>query len=244
MEPIVPIVTILSIAVFGVAIFFLIRYGLRFQKKMKEQFKILADEFGHRIEKAKIKKAWWSPKVPMNIGKIDNYEARVYTYTVSTNNSSITYSVLELQLPFLADFSAVIAKENMLTNALKGLFGEGFVTRDEEFDDTFKIRTNESLLLKQLFLDADLRRFFIKHKDLFKGRLSLKNGQLRYEEVLTINNDEKREKFMQIIEFSKHFAAALKRQLATETSAEERLEIPEIEIEEMKQKEKNKLDRN
>lgn len=244
MDPIALTVIILSISFIAVALFFVFRYAIRYQKKMKEQFKTLAADLEHRKEKAKIKKAWWSPKVDMNIGKIDDYDSRVYTYTVSTNNSSVTYTVLEMQLPFLEEFSAVIAKENMLTNALKNLFGEGFVTRDEEFDDSFKIRTNDSLVLKQLFLDEDLRAFFMQHKSIIKGNFRLKNGQLRYEEVLTMNTDEKREKFMQIIEFSKRFVEALKQQLATETSAEGRLEIPEIEIEEIKQKEKNKLDRN
>jgi hypothetical protein len=244
MEPIIPIIGLVSTVLFAVAIFFLIRYGLKFQKKMKEQFEKLAADYGHHIEKAKIKKAWWSPKVKMNIGKIDGYDSRVYTYTVSTNNSSVTYSVLELQLPFLGDFTAVISKENMLTNALKNIVGEGFVTRDEEFDDSFKIHTNDSLLLKQLFLDEELRAFFMRHKDLIKGNFRFKNGQMRYEEVLTINNDKKREKFKQIIDFSRHLVTALKRQMATESAENTRLEIPESEEQAMKIEQKNKLNRD
>jgi hypothetical protein len=211
----------LSILLIAVIYFFTTRRN----KRHLAQLQLIAAHYGQQVLKQKYKKGLFIPKVQQVTGGLDGYESKLYGYVVSAGNSYVQMTAFEMEIPFLKDLTVIIAKENVLSKALKNIAGEGFVTRDDAFDDVFKIRTNKSLLIKQLLLDESLREKMMEKETLVKGRFIIKGSKLRYEEVYSIEKDKHRLKFQDIIDLSRLLVAALKSHLVADVD-----EIGQIEI--------------
>ena len=230
MDIAMPIIFGLSILVIAVIYYFTMQRN----KRHLAQLQLIAAHYGQQVLKQKYKKSIFIPKVQQVAGKLDGYESKLYGYVVSAGNSYVQMTAFEMEIPFLKDLNLLIGKENLLTNAFKNIAGEGFVTRDDAFDHVFKIRTNKSLLIKQLLSDESLREKMMEKGPLVKGRFIIKGNKLRYEEAYSIEKDKHRLKFQEIIDLSRLLVAALKSHLVEDVDKIEQIEIKDLNTKEEK----------
>jgi len=219
---------IIGLSFMVLTITFAFLYSRRRNKRHLEQLRLLADNYGHKVVKKPYKKGLFIPKVQQVVGQIDGYDSKLYGYVVSAGNSYIQMTAFEMDIPFLKDLNLVIGKENLLTNAFKNIAGDGFVTRDDTFDHVFKIKTNKSLLIKQLLLDESLREMMMEKEALIKGRFIIKGSKLRYEEAISIEKEKHRLKIQEIIELSRIVVTGLKSHLVGEEERQEQIEIRDL----------------
>lgn len=235
MEPTGILILSLTLALMALATFFIIRYSKKKTKQQQEQYQLLAAHLGHQVVKKRMRNNIFYPKIPHVVGQLDGNDSKIFSYVVSAGNTHYTMTAIELEVPFLKELTLFMGKENLLTNAFKALAGDGFVTRDEEFDNSYKIRTNNSLLLKKVLMNESLRQAFLEHRKLVKGRFVLKKQKLRYEEAMNFFRDQDREKLQKIIELIRLFVSQLKALMIVEE------ESPKLEISLSEEEEKSPI---
>ena len=168
------ILVLLLLSPFALIIFFAVRY----QRKMLERSWVnIQDIFAeNRIrltsvvpEKTRV--------IPDIHGETEEFKIRVYSYYVGTGKSRtlITSTLFELKKINLPSFT--LGRENIFTRAGEVLGIKDIKTGNEEFDKTFRLKSNSESETLRLFKDQLIGQFNSEKKG-FYGKIESSGKQL------------------------------------------------------------------
>ena len=140
--------------------------------KQKEAWKLLSDELGGEFIAPKTFKA---PKV---ILPYKNFKFCLDTYTVSTGQSTVTYTRMRTMFINKEDFSFKTYKEGFFAKIGKALGMADIEIGDIDVDNKLIIKSENEYLIKDLFLREDIK----------EKLLGIKNINLKIEKKVYDNN--------------------------------------------------------
>ena len=146
-------------------------------KKLKEVWREFSESMGAEyIEGSTFK----NPKVSL---KYKNWSILLDTYTVSTGNSTVTYTRARAVFVRDAEFDFKIYKTNVFTRMAKALGRTYAYTGDTVFDGVFSIRSPQEALVKKIFEGDRLKRMFYELKSVnFSVKRAKGKKETRYVE--------------------------------------------------------------
>lgn len=126
---------------------------------------------------------------------------QIYHYAVSTGNSSTTYTTVRTSLENPKGLTFRFGKEGLFSKMGKSLGMQDICTGDERFDKLFMVKCSDEAFILQALLPQVREKFldvWERHKA--KGRITLKDTALSYDEVGSIRNEAARERIAAIAE--------------------------------------------
>lgn len=115
--------------------------------------------------------------IPDIHGETDEFKIRVYSYYVGTGKSRtlITATIFELKKIQIPSFT--LGRENIFTRAGEVLGIKDIKTGDDDFDKTFRLKSNSESETLRLFNDQLISQFKIEKKG-FYGKIESSGKQL------------------------------------------------------------------
>jgi len=125
----------------------------------------------------------------------------IYHYTVSTGQSSTTYTTARSEVENPRELNFKFTREGLLSKVGKSLGLQDVQTGDEHFDKLFVIKCSDPEFIRQALLDQVKEKFFtVWEQHSAKGTISLKGGTLSYDEVGTVRNEKSRTRMAAVAE--------------------------------------------
>ncbi len=201
------IISVVVFLVINVAIVLVIvRVAGGASRKRSEHLEWLADHLGlslaggePRYPKAKFLEFI---RHPLRIeGERHGIGIQIYHYTVSSGQSSTTYTTVRTTIANPRELTFRFGKENLFTKIGKSLGMQDIDTGDAHFDDLFRVKCNDEAFIRQALLEQVKDRFldaWEHHKA--KGAIRLEEETLSYDEIGIIHDEATRSRAAAITE--------------------------------------------
>ena len=153
-------------------------------KKLKEEWKVLADQLLLNFDPGSFFK---NPEVK---GMYRGYNVILDTYTVSTGQTSVTYTRLSVDISNPKDVFLRIYHEGFLSRIGKKLGLQDIQTKNPDFDDMFMIKGNNELEAITI-LDLDIQAKILSLREPNRFNAKIKGQKITFEESGIIKDIER-----------------------------------------------------
>jgi hypothetical protein len=142
------------------------------------------------------------PKRPLTLeGNRRGNHIRIYPYTVSSGQSSTTYTTVRTSIPNPNGLTFSFGKEGLFSKIGKSLGMQDIDTGDEHFDKIFRVKRNDESFIQQALLPEVKAKFLASwtgHKA--AGKITLKEDLLSYDETGIVRDEAARDRIAAITE--------------------------------------------
>lgn len=179
-----------------------------------QNFQILADKLQLRLDVPELnfwQKLFVSRYPELNGLFEERYNLRIYMYSTGSGKSKKIYTGFSISCSNSKRRSLMLSREGVFQKIGKAIgMQKDIELRDEEFDSRYILKSSDSLFVKELFADPDLREFFIKYDYAFvMGRLNLMNDSLEFQRTGILNTDYERKRIVVAIRLAVKIAERL-----------------------------------
>jgi hypothetical protein len=118
---------------------------------------------------------------------------QIYEYTVSSNNSSTTYTTCRIETPNPRKLTFQFTREGAMTKMGKMLGLQDIDIGDPHFDKTFRTKCNDADFIKGAMIDSVKEQFYALWENHgAKGSIILNKQQFGYQETGRIKTEQDR----------------------------------------------------
>jgi len=135
-------------------------FGFIASRKRDEAWRQLATELGANFVKGGFRR---SSLVQL---PFKQWTVNLDTYSVSSGDSSTTYTRVSAHLPDMQGFWFALSKKGLVSKLDKALGTKEYPTGDAEFDKAFVIRGNDEAKIRALFAHQSIRQLFVTERSL------------------------------------------------------------------------------
>ena len=162
----------LIVVAFTLVIVFFIALGLWSRQRQSEAWREFATQIGGEFTSGGLFRA---NKVQ---AQIEEQQILLDTYTVSSGDSSTTYTRIRAPFQNTEGFQFTISRTGLVSKIGKALGAQDIEIGDSSFDDDFTIQSNNESKVRTLFTNGRIRQLIQGQKSI---RLSLKGNELHFQ---------------------------------------------------------------
>jgi len=163
----------------------------------------------------------WMRKAPELKGTRKGQPIRLFTYSRSAGKSQIAYVALRMGVSAPDNWKFQFNAEGIFSKLGKSLGMREIESGDERFDKVFVIKSKSPDLVKAILIPEIKEQFYVAWEERgAQGILKLKDGELQYDEVGSLNSEKMLRRFLAMLELMRLLAEAV------ETYAEAKGESP------------------
>ena len=207
---IAPFLMILLFIGFFVGIFVIIwQVAKSNMAKINKQFEAIAYNLDAYVTPAK---GMFTKPHPVVDGKIKDRDFRLFMYTKGSGKNQVTYTAFTISLNNPTGNTLVLYQEGILSKIGKFFQMQDIQIGDPFFDEKFIIKSNNEQFARNT-LQGDLKSYLEHNYSRIKGTFKLENTtNIRYEEVISLNNAIARERFELLLDLGTFLADTIENQ--------------------------------